>query len=84
MQVFNLEAGVRRALIAYLKERGLPANNAETLADQRLATATAYIRGAYEDRKKAPPPYPGIEVPDARHWASAFQDLKTWSVTNVV
>jgi hypothetical protein len=77
--VNNLDIGVKRALLINLTSRGKSAGAAEAAASSRLSAAMTYIQSAYQTRKSEGPTH----IPDARHWAGAFQDLKTWAAANI-
>jgi hypothetical protein len=80
MEIRNLDVGVKGALCAHLKARGMSVQQAETKATAALAAATAFVRA--EAAKDQSPLLPG-HMATQQAWRKAFGALKAWSIANV-
>ena len=70
--MIGIEDGVRRALTAYLAERGASAETAAAKSEENLAAGVALVRSSIE----------GSRSPDQRErFFSAMRELKTWSAS---
>jgi hypothetical protein len=81
MRIENFDVGVKRALKAYYRERGLPEGTAETSATARLNEAVALVRAKIGEMPQGMRTREAMEDITTR-FTSAFADLKTWSKTN--
>ena len=73
----NLEAGVRRAMIASLVSTGVDSASAEKRVATNLAAGLAHVQAAFGKERDA-----NNGCHDDEHWRKTFQTLKIWTLRN--
>lgn len=71
MNIRNIDMGAKRALVAFLVERGVSPEAAEGRAEAKLAEASARLESTLRAQ--------GRDI----DFNAALDDLKTWAVANV-